>query len=246
MQWNDELNELNTMDMQVQSLLPTGGLGMLHPSRSHSMTQRLKRSQAGFSLVEVIIVVFIIFVLSGMAIILTQGTLQSYKANAARDGVVSQIRLARELAISKRRNVRIDFTPPNQIQTTVQYRGGETAGLPIAPVYLNDADQGVNTGAQFYVFPGLPDTPMGFGNTSPIVLQQPAGGGAWAVMFTTSGALVGTSALSGLDLIGNSNPVNASIFLGIPGNSGSARAITILGATGRVRTYSWDGTQWRE
>ena len=113
-------------------------------------------------------------------------------------------------------------------------------------MYLNDADQGVNTGAQFYVFPGLPDTPMGFGNTQPINLSQPAGGGAWAVMFTTSGALVGTSALSGYDLIGNSNPVNASIFLGIPSTTGSARAVTILGATGRVRTYSWDGTQWRE
>src|SRR5450432_995381 len=108
------------MDMHMHSFVSTSDHGMLHPRRSHSMTQRLKRSQAGFSLVEVIIVVFIIFVLSGMAIILTQGTLQSYKANAARDGVVSQIRLARELAISKRRNVRIDFTPPNQIQTTVQ------------------------------------------------------------------------------------------------------------------------------
>ncbi|MEQ1472992.1 MAG: prepilin-type N-terminal cleavage/methylation domain-containing protein [Candidatus Acidiferrum sp.] len=230
----------------MQSLVTTGSPGMPYPAGSHSMTQRRKRSQAGFSLIEVIIVVFVIFVLSAMAIILTQGTLQSYKANAARDGVVAQIRLARELAISKRRNVRIDFTLPNQIQTTVQYRLGETPGLALPPVYLNDADQGVNTGAQFYVFPGLPDTPMAFGNTSAINLSQPGGGGAWAVMFTTSGALVGTSALSGLDLIGNSNPVNASIFLGIPSNSGSARAITILGATGRVRTYSWDGSLWRE
>lgn len=246
MQCNEWFTEYTWLDMQVHSFLPTSGPGTNGPSRSPSMTQRLKRSQAGFSLIEVLIVVFVIFVLSAMAIILTQGTVQNYKANAARDSVVGQIRLARELAISKRRNVRIDFTLPNQIQTSVQYRLGETPGAPIAPVYLNDADQGVNTGAQFYLFPGLPDTPMNFGNTQPINLAQPGGGGAWAVMFTTSGALVGTSALTGLDLIGNSNPVNASIFLGIPGNSGTARAITILGATGRVRTYSWDGTQWRE
>jgi type II secretory pathway pseudopilin PulG len=245
-QWNDRFIALQALDTDMQSFVPTESLGMPFPAGSYSMTQGRKRSQAGFTLVEVIIVVFVIFVLSAMAIILTQGTVQSYKANAARDAVVSQIRQARELAIAKRRNVRIDFTLPNQIQTTVQYRLGETPSLPIAPVYLNDADQGVNTGAQFYLFPGLPDTPMNFGNTSPINLSQPAGGGAWAVMFTTSGALVGTSALTNLDLIVNSNPVNASIFLGIPGNSGTARAITILGATGRVRTYSWDGTQWRE
>ena len=209
------------------------------------MTQRRKR-QSGFSLVEMIIVVFVMFILMGMAIILSQGTLQNYKANAGRDAVVGQLRMARELAISKRRNVRIDFTPPNQIQLTIQYRTGETPGTAIAPVYLNDADQGVTGGSPFYVFPTLPDTPMGFGNTQAINLSQPSGGGAWAVMFTTSGALVGTAALSGYDLIGNSNPVNASIFVGIPSTTSSARAITVLGATGRVRTYSWDGTQWRE
>jgi prepilin-type N-terminal cleavage/methylation domain-containing protein len=214
--------------------------------RSEEMTERRNKREAGFSLIEVIVVVAVIAILSAMAIVLTQGTLQSYKANAAQDSVVAQLRRARELAISKRRNVRIDFNLPNQIVTTVQYRFGETPGPAIAPVYLNDADQGVSDGSQFFLFPGLPDTPMGFGNTQAINLSQPSGGGAWAVMFTTSGALVGTSALAGLDLIGNSNPVNASIFVGVPTSTSSARAITVLGSTGRVRSYSWDGTQWRE
>jgi hypothetical protein len=92
----------------------------------------------------------------------------------------------------------------------------------------------------------LPDTPMAFGNTQAINLAQPSGGGAWGVMFTTSGALVGTSSLAAMNLIGNSNPVNASIFIGIPPKTSTARAVTVLGATGRVRSYSWDGTQWIE
>jgi prepilin-type N-terminal cleavage/methylation domain-containing protein len=210
------------------------------------MMKRRKGPQAGFTMVEVIIVVAVIGVLSAMAIILSQGTFLNNKANTARDQVVGAVRAARELAISKRRNVRIDFNLPNQIVTTVQYLTGETPGAAIPPIYLNNADQGVSDGSQFYLFPGLPDTPMGFGNTQAVNLSQPSGGAAWAVMFTTSGALVGTSAVTGLNVIGNSNPVNASIFVGIPTTNASARAITILGATGRVRTYSWDGTQWRE
>ena len=210
------------------------------------MMKRRIEPQSGFSLVELIIVVFIAFTLMGAAIVVTDGTQRAYKANAARDLVVTQLRLARELATSKRRNVRVDFIPPNQVQVTVQYLPGEVPGNPIAPVFLNNGDQGVTTGAQFCLFGTLPDTPMGFGNTQAINLSQPSGGGAWAVMFTTSGSLVGTSSLAAMNLIGNSNPVNATIFIGIPPRVSTARAVTVLGGTGRVRSYTWNGTQWME
>src|ERR1700694_1611595 len=210
------------------------------------MMKRRIEPQSGFSLVELIIVVFIAFTLMGAAVVLTDTTQRGYKANVARDLVVTQLRMARELATSKRRNVRVDFTPPNQLQVTVQYLPGEAPGNPIKPVYLNNADHGLTNGSQFYLFPTLPDTPMAFGNTQAINLAQPSGGGAWGVMFTTSGALVGTSSLAAMNLIGNSNPVNASIFIGIPPKTSTARAVTVLGATGRVRSYSWNGTQWIE
>ena len=210
------------------------------------MMKRRMKSQSGFSLIEMLTVVFVVFILMGVAVMLTDSSQRGYKANVARDLVVTQLRMARQLATSKRRNVRVDFTPPNQIQVTVQYLPGEAPGNPIAPVFLNNADHGVTNTAQFCLFPGLPDTPMAFGNTQAINLAQPSGGGAWGVMFTTSGALVGTSSLAAMNLIGNSNPVNASIFIGIPPKTSTARAVTVLGATGRVRSYSWDGTQWIE
>ena len=210
------------------------------------MMKRRMKSQSGFSLIEMLTVVLVVLIMMGLAIMLTDTTQRGYKANVARDLVVTQLRMARELATSKRRNVRVDFTPPNQLQVTVQYLPGEAPGNPIAPVYLNNADHGLTNGSQFYLFPTLPDTPMAFGNTQAINLAQPSGGGAWGVMFTTSGALVGTSSLAAMNLIGNSNPVNASIFIGIPPKTSTARAVTVLGATGRVRSYSWNGTQWIE
>jgi prepilin-type N-terminal cleavage/methylation domain-containing protein len=212
------------------------------------MTRRIK-PESGFSLIELLTVVLVVSVLTAIAVMITDGTQRGYKANAARDLVVTQLRFARELATSKRRNVRVDFTPPNQVQVTVQYLPGETPGPAIPSVYLNNADHGVTNGAQFYLFTAptaLPDTPMGFGRTQAINLAQPSGGGAWGVMFTTSGALVGTSSLTAMNLIGNSNPVNATIFIGIPPKTSTARAVTVLGATGRVRSYSWNGTQWIE
>jgi len=54
--------------------------------------------------------------------------------------------------------------------------------------------------------------------------------------FTTTGAFVDA---------GNTF-VNGTVFVGITGQPRTARAITILGATGRVRQYHWDGTQWQE
>ncbi len=210
------------------------------------MMKRRIEPQSGFSLIELIFVVLISFVLMAAAIMLTTGTQRAYKANASRDLVATELRLARELATSKRRNVAVNFIPPNEIQLAVEYLPGEAAGPAIAPVYLNDGDHGVTSGAQFYVFPTLPDTPMGFGHTQAINLAQPSGGGAWGVLFTTSGALVGTSSLANMNLIGNSNPVNATIFVAIPPNVSTARAITVLGSTGRVRSYTWSGTQWME
>ena len=40
------------------------------------------------------------------------------------------------------------------------------------------------------------------------------------------------------------NPINGSMFLGVSGRPETARSVTILGATGRVRSYRWTGNSW--
>ena len=208
------------------------------------MSKRTKRAERGFSLMEMVVVLGLAFTVMAFAVMKTAGTSQNARANSATDAVISQLRQARELAIAKRRNVQVQFTAPNQIQITVLTLPGEAIPAAIAPTFLND---NVGGGLTFTVFSTLPDTPMGFGNSTAINLQQPTGGGAWTCMFTTSGAFVGTAqSAASLYQATNNNPVNASIFLGITGKPSTARAVTVFGATGRVRSYYWNGTSWQE
>ncbi len=201
------------------------------------MQRRSKKAQQGFSLVELVTVVGITFVLASMAIVSTTSSTYASRANDAMFEVISQLRTAREIAVTKRRNVLVTFTAPNEISLTVETLPGEAPAAAIAPVFLNDGVPGGNT---FYVYPGLPDTPMGFGNSSALTFTPASGGTAGlAIMFSTSGSLVGTTGSSGFSTVGNSNPVNASIFTGIAGQPNTVRAVTVMGTTGRVRSYSW-------
>jgi len=208
------------------------------------MRQRSKKSQQGFSMVEMVTVVGLMGILACMAIMSTTSSTAAAKANAAMFTVISQLRTARQIALTKRRNVLVNFTAPNQIQLTVETLPGETPATPIAPVYLNDGVAGGNT---FYVFASLPDTPMGFGNSKALNFTPASGGTAGlSIMFSTSGCLVGTTVSSGFSTVGNSNPVNGSIFIGTQGQQNTARAVTVMGTTGRVRSYSWTGSTWQE
>jgi type II secretory pathway pseudopilin PulG len=208
------------------------------------MSKRTKRAEQGFSLLEMVVVVGLAFTVMCFAVMNTMNSTQASRANAAMDAVISQLRQARELAIARRRNVQVQFTAPNQMQLTLLTLPGEAVPAASAPVYLNDNVKG---GLNFYVFPTIPDTPMNFGNSNAINLQQPSGGGAWTVMFTTSGAFVGSAqAAASLYQTSNNNPVNASLFMGVVGRSNTARAVTVFGATGRVRSYYWTGSSWQE
>src|ERR1700675_3481056 len=75
-----------------------------------------RREYAGFSLLELMVVLAISFSLMAMSILQLRSLVPAMRANAAMNQVVSQLRVAREIAIAQRRNVQILFPGPNQIQ----------------------------------------------------------------------------------------------------------------------------------
>jgi prepilin-type N-terminal cleavage/methylation domain-containing protein len=192
------------------------------------MRQRIQKQQRGFSLVEVLVAIALIMIVSGMAIINFGSVLPNAKANSAMDQMLYQLRSARARAIAHRREVQVQFVGTNQMTIT------EIATIGAAPPPTTVSFEG---GAKYLVFGSVPDipAPYNFGNTQPIFFGGLAGGPP-VMKFTTNGSFID----------GGNSLVNGTVFLGITGNARTARAVSILGATGRVREYHWDGTQWQE
>ncbi len=192
-----------------------------------------KREQ-GFSLLEVLVVVGIMAILTGMAIMGSTGPMQNYRANAALDVVSSQLRVARELSITQRRWVAVTI---DQVNNTISYQikaptavGTTEVDGPLVTVPLPPQ-------TSYMLEAGVPDTPMAFGNTAPVYIGNLSGGPA-GMAFTPNGSFTDNT---------YNNPINGTIFVGMTNKPSTARAVTILGSTGRVRPYTYTGSSnWVE
>jgi len=196
------------------------------------MKSRTNREK-GFSLLETVMVIGIMFVLMGIAIVQSFGSREGYQANSAMDTVVSQLRVARELAITQRTNVQVFFVSNGATQQ-VQYMvlaqpGTKEANGPLVSSSLPSQ-------TSFVLTPGVPDTPMGFGNKSAIYIGNVSNGPAF-MEFTSTGQFTDQTGF---------NTLNGTVFIGVAGQTNTARAVTIMGGTGRVRPYTYIGSSWIE
>src|SRR5271170_7195409 len=130
-----------------------------------------RKTARGFSLLETLIVIGVMGILAGITLLKSFGTMESYRSNAAMDVVISQLRVARQLAISQRRNVLVQFNTSSSPQTLayqVQQGIGVNSGSNGPWVTMLLPNQ-----TQYVMETGVPDTPMGFGTcsgTSPVCI----------------------------------------------------------------------------
>jgi type II secretory pathway pseudopilin PulG len=177
---------------------------------------------AGFSLIELLFIVSIMSVVTAISVFQLGSAQPWLKGDGAMRVVMGQIRTARELAITQRRYIRVTFANPD----TVQLVREEVPG-PATTVLTTI---GLEGGMVYTLVPGLPDTPDAFGNPSAIAF-----GAAVNIKFSPDGTLVNQDGES----------INGTVFLALAGISRSARALSVLGSTGRIRAYRWDGSNWR-
>jgi len=178
----------------------------------------MQRSKAGFSLIEALVVIAFIMVGASVAVIQMRQSMAVIDADKAANLVVSQCRYARQVAVDQRRNVVIEFQEPNRIKIT---REDEDEDVVVSEVTLP-------AGFRFDLPGGAGDTPENYGNEEAIWFN----GGA-------SGRFLGDGTFVDADGV----ILNGTVFT-MGGNNGTARAVTLTGASGRTKQYQRVDNDW--
>jgi len=201
-----------------------------------------ERGSRGFSLLEMMIVCCIMMIVAGIGFMAVQPALKDARANQAYQDVMMPLRVARQRAIAERKQYIVCFgvAAPAGALTPL---GAPTART--VQIFRWDAGTALSAAAQMMVLPGLPNgaatVPDGFGNATVAIDfdQGVAGGGIKnQVMFMPDG--------SAHDVNGNWN--SGIVYVARTGDLYSARAVTLYGATGRIRGWrlltSAGGPKW--
>ena len=186
------------------------------------------RTQAGYSLIEVMLVLGIMGVVTGIAVVQIGSSKQALSGDGAMRVVLSQANMARELAITQHRNMQLAFINGN----TVEIRREEVPADPAGPKTISSVP--FEGGLQFLKL--APD-PLGtLGNLGTVTnATAVAFSAATEYKFAPDGTLVDQ----------DGRTLNGTVFVAYPNQMLSARAITFFGSTGRIRAYRWDGHNWK-
>ena len=198
----------------------------------------VQRRMRGFSLIEMMAVIAIVFMVSAMAMMTLQPTLKYSRVTNGYNTTLMALRQARDLSISQRQNYFVTFThnatPPDTI-TITQGATGTVVNTYQLPLDVS-----------FLVVSGIPTaagkTPDGFGTGGTAIDfdQGVASGNKNVVYFGPDG--------SAQDVNGNIN--NGVVYIARAADVFTSHAITVWGATGRLRgwrLYNNAGTKyWRQ
>lgn len=194
------------------------------------MKMRKRNRSGGFSMVELLVSVLVMGVMVAATLAEMQPTLQQFHANSAAYLIEGQMRLARQTAIAQRRDIVFAVVGNNKITLTIQ-------NIPAGTTLLSKVL--LPPTVTFQQFAGNGDTPDAFGNAAtPCFNYIPPPAGSCSnppiIQFQSDGTLID----------GAGNQLDGSIFIGVANIPTTARAVTILGATGQVRMYHGTGKGW--
>lgn len=204
------------------------------------MSSSKSRTNRGFSMIELMVVVGLIMIISAMALVAYLPTLQDARFDTAMRQVIEQLRQGREYAISNRRYVQITFPTVvaangTQYEVVLTQRNDLTAGAGTSNPVLSKVP--IQAPAQYTLVMGIdtPDSFSGGAPTGPVMFEGVSGGPTAGMLFQSDGELVDGATFQ---------PINGTVFMGFPAKNTSARAVTVLGGTGRIRGWKGTGTTW--
>ena len=185
---------------------------------------RHRPPEAGFGLTELLVVVALIGIVTGMTVLVTPLVLPGMRADGSTAQFTSLLKRAKERAVSERRDMSMVIASPREIQIfRLPTQPGAQPQLVDSAVMEN--------GMRISLTPGVPDTPDGFGNAAAADF-----GVANQMIFRAEGIFTDENA--------NLDPLNGTLFLSIRNEPLTARAVTIFGPTALIRSFRWDGVRW--
>ena len=219
--------------------------------RSHKQSPAIRRRrtpESGYTLVEFVITGVLMMTVAAIAVLQLRPTWQDQQANAGMDDVKSTLRQARETAVAQRRSIVVKFVnsapsgycPSGGTNNCIELYQMVVSGSPptatmASSPYLTEAIEGT---VSFGTYSGETDTPDGFGipSSGGIEFNGLSGGPSSGMMFQSDGTFTD----------GSGNPINGTVFMVVSGVNNSARAVTILGNTGRIRSFRNTVSGWMQ
>jgi type II secretory pathway pseudopilin PulG len=206
---------------------------------------RENNSQAGFSLIELLVVVGLIMLLSGIMLFYMAGHKKLYKPDDQALQLADILQEARQRALAQRETMRVEINLTTNIVTLTNENGPTTTTDDIVLkrfTLFSTVDVRVDTRpAQITYGPPEP-MPVPTAVFKPSVYTSTAGNNVCTIRFLSNGSAVdaGTTATgtggvqTGVSLYVWSPKKSA------PTESDQARAITVIGATGSIRMWEFD------
>jgi prepilin-type N-terminal cleavage/methylation domain-containing protein len=193
----------------------------------HLVRPKNANVEAGFSAIEMMFVVAIIGIVCVIGFEAYNLALPAWRGNAGMQFLEAALRQAREASIDQRRNVQVTFQGTSEIVAVVK-------GISPAPdttLY----DYFLPERMIYVLFAAIGDTPDGYGNSAAVTYNCPNSTLPCTITFLSDGSVVD----------GQSGSSNGSIFIGIAGQTSTARAVTILSATGKMKGWHYSpGKGW--
>ena len=183
------------------------------------------KPERGVTLVEMLVVSAVIMVGSAIAIPVTMRMVNNARGDSAVIVASTFIESARNRAVAERRNMQISFPTENTIRIDrIEFPSGLLTLIGTTTL----------EGEQEFVraFPADTEDNLCDNDTEALCF----GPAVEPVMFTSDGSFIDSAG----------DVANGTIFLVKPGQIETARAVTIWGVTGMVRTWKWRGSQWMQ
>ena len=202
------------------------------------------RSEAGFSIVEILVVVVILFILTSISVFYLFAYQRTYKPDDQAMQIVDLLQEARQRSLTQRKVMRVEINRDTNMVTLIDERdAGTTDDIVIRKVPLmnpNDVKVGflppqISTVPEESVpVPTISFTPSTYptsvGQSVATLCFRPFGGESGAAAVVDSAGL---------------NPLSVTIPIWAPTQDNPnryeiARAITVIAATGSVRLWAYD------